>query len=149
MVWLPETALARIRELEQRLNESVPGVVYTAALTRIAELERRLNESVPGVVYTAALTRIAELERRVDWQSDMLLRRGQSMPLPAVIEREQKPEPTLPSITESDIAKYEAIREEGRRLGLGPDEIREGVRAATGWDENDIARAIQNGNGQG
>jgi hypothetical protein len=125
--------------------------VTDSSLERIRELEAALADSVPLAVYTQALDRITDLERRVDWQSDMLLRRGGTMPLPDPPSPSATAEPTPLPISDFDIARAEGVREEGRRLGLSQQDIAEGVRLATGWSEQDIARAIkgQSGNGHG
>lgn len=120
--------------------------VSQSSLERIRELELKLADSVPRGVYGDALKRISDLERRVDWQSDMLLRRGQSLPLPPVTsETDDKPTP-MPQIDDTVISKAEAIRAEGRRVGAQKDEIEAAIKQQTGWSEADIARAIS-GNG--
>jgi hypothetical protein len=114
-----------------------------AAVQRIRELELRLQASVPRADHESALARIADLERRCDWQCDMLLRRGQSMPLPPVKGEPPPEQPTINRISESDIAKAEAIRAEGVRLGAQGDEIEAAVRRATGWSYEEIAKAVR------
>lgn len=111
------------------------------ALERIRELEARLDGSVTCVVYESALERIRDLERRVDWQADMLLRRGQSMPLPPV-NGEPKVEKPARTVTDTDIAKAEAIRAEGQRVGASRDEIADAIATQVGWTERDLAEAI-------
>lgn len=117
-----------------------------STLQRIRELEQRLMDSVPRAVYDVSLARIAELERRVDWQSDMLLRRGQTLPLPPVRGEEKPPEPPARLPSDTDIAKAEAIRQAGQAMNKSKQEIGEAIRQQLGWTEEDLARAIQ-GNG--
>lgn len=122
-----------------------------AGLERIRELEQRLLESVPRADYDKALARIADLEKRVDWQADMLLRRGGSLPLPQKSEAPPtEAQPATPD--EADVARAQAIVDEGRRLNLQQDEILAGVRDAvpsiSTWSGQDIARMISpNGRG--
>lgn len=117
--------------------------ISQSSLERIRELEKRLEESVPRAVYTEALTRITELERRVDWQADMLLRRGKTLPLPEKQPEQPTDEPQpIAQVTETVIAQRDAIVAEGRRRGASQREIEEAVRLSTGWDESDIHQAI-------
>jgi len=113
-----------------------------AALGRIRELEAQLRDSVPRAVYDAALTRISEQERRIDWQCDMLLRRGQSLPLP--LPPEEKPKPELqPQVSETDRVKAQVVIDQGKALNLPETDITEAVKSlGLGWTEADIAAAI-------
>lgn len=121
-----------------------------SAVERIRELEALLRDSVPLKVYEAAQVRIKELEKRVDWSADMLLRRGQSLPLSAKPEEQPKPK-VEPRISEADRAKAMVVIEQGKALNLPETEITEAVqRTVSGWTEADIAAAIRapsNGHG--
>jgi hypothetical protein len=117
--------------------------VSSASMERIRELENLLRESVPVSLYNQAQARIAVLERRVDWQADMLLRRGQSLPLPP--EREEKPKDSdaPPTLSESELAWAQTVIDEGKRLGRSAEEIEDALRQSVGnVTERDIARAI-------
>jgi hypothetical protein len=89
--------------------------------------------------------------RRVERHyGDMLLRRAGTFPVPPLVSTPpEQAEPAAPPVTDSDIAKYEAVKEEGLRMGMGQQEIADAVRASTGWSEQDIARAIKGQNGNG
>src|SRR5688572_7421922 len=123
--------------------------VTERALERIRELEAQVRESVPKNVYDSLLARIAEQERRIDWQSDMLLRASQSLPLPPAREK-AKPEPE-PRISDGDREKARVVIEQGKALGLPTQEIIEAVQRTVGnWTEADVAAAINapnNGHG--
>lgn len=119
--------------------------ISDSARERIRELESLLRDSVSRAVYTEALTRISDLEKRNNWQADMLLRRGGTYPLPA-----EKTEPVaqpqmVRQVTDTDIAKAEAIRQAGLEAGAKKQVIEQAIKTETGWDEADIDRAI---NGQ-
>ncbi len=118
-----------------------------SALERIRELEASLKDSVPGDVYRASLARIAELERRVDWQSDMLLRRGGSMPVPELkSEGVEPPPPEPPAFTETRMAQAEAVVEYGRAHDLGRQQIEEALRVSVpGITEEAITEAVNRG----
>lgn len=124
-MWLPESALIRIRELEAHLRDSVPRWLYDAALVRIATQERR-----------------------IDWQCDMLLRRGQSYPLPpdpAIVKAETEKARTaiLQQASESDKEKVRVVIEQGTAMGLPQQEIVEAVKQTVPyWTEADISKAI-------
>lgn len=86
--------------------------------------------------------------RREEWAIDMLMRRGGTFPVPPLkSEQTERPTPAR-QITETDLAKAEALRQEGQRLGRSPDEINKAIELETGWTEEVIAKAInENGNG--
>lgn len=115
-----------------------------SALERIRELELALKESVSRDVYERSLARIAELERRNDWAMDMLLRRGGSLPVPELKpEGASPPQPEPPAFTETQMAQAEAVVEEGRRLDMGRQEIENALRVSVpGITEDAIAQAI-------
>jgi hypothetical protein len=115
------------------------------ALLRIRELESKLAESVPVAVYNRLLERVSELEKRNEWQADMLLRRGQTFPMPKDAPQHVEPQPQFPD--ETVIAQAEVIRAEGKRMGKQPDEIDEAIKLQTGWTEADIAEAIAGSQG--
>lgn len=112
-----------------------------SALDRIRELELALRDSVPGDVYERSLARIADLERRVDWQSDMLLRRGQTYPLPAVKAEGEKPAQVQPAIPETAIWQAEAIRQAGKEANASQEEIETAIREQTGYSARELAEA--------
>lgn len=113
--------------------------------SRVPELEAQLRDSVPRAVYTEALARIAALEGRVDWQADMLLRRGETYPMPPKKADTPQPAPQPePSINEIDRAKLEAVIRAGANMGLPQQEIVEAVgRQFQGVTEQEIAAAIR------
>lgn len=112
------------------------------AVTRIQELEALLRDSVPLAVYQLALDRIAEQERRIDWQSDMLLRRGQSLPLPP-LPAEKFLTDEKPVVSDADRVRVRAVIAEGLRQGLPQTAITEAVQSLhLNWNEADIAAAI-------
>lgn len=112
------------------------------AIGRIRELEALLRDSVPRAVYDAALKRIAEQERRIDWQCDMLLRRGQSIPLPPLPD--EKPQSDeKPALSEADRVRAQAVIDHGLSIGKQQTEITEAVQSLhLGLDEAAIAAAI-------
>jgi hypothetical protein len=115
-----------------------------SAIERIRELEALLRDSVPGEVYKASLARIAELERRVDWQSDVILLKAGRQPLPP--EKSQgapEAQAEVPAITETQLAQAEAVVEEARRLDMGRQETEQALRTSIpGITEEAIAAAI-------
>ena len=116
--------------------------VSQSALERIRELELALRESVSREVYEASLARIAELERRNDWAMDMLLRRGQSYPVPPLQPEGPQPEPEPPAPSDTALAQAEAIVAEGKRLKMGREEIEQAITLQTGLTGQDLAAVM-------
>jgi hypothetical protein len=115
-----------------------------SALDRIRELELALRESVSRDVYERSLARIAELERRNDWAMSMLLRRAGSLPVPDVpTEAALPPQTDVPAFTETQMAQAEAVVEYAREHDLGRQETEQALRTSIpGITEEAIAQAI-------
>jgi len=161
-MWLSQSALDRIRELELALKESVSREVYQASLARIAELERQttdlhvLYQAERESVESRLLGRIAEVEERLDaqraeharqvrWLVSMRLRRAGSLPLPATPEEKAEAKQDEKPLPPSDVSlgQIEAIVVEGKRLGMGREQIEQAVRdAVPGVTEETIAAAL-------
>lgn len=87
--------------------------------------------------------------RRVERHyGNMLLRRAGTFPVPLLKPAQQDEPAFVPQVSETDLAKAEAIRAEGKRMNKQKDEIEAAVRAQTGMSEQELARAIA-GNGNG
>jgi hypothetical protein len=97
---------------------------------RVIELERQLE---------AERTENRRTER---WCLNMLMRRAATHPVPPQKAETQEPQP-VKQVTDTDIAQFEAIRNEGLRSGAGPQEIADAVRIQTGWSEQDIVNAMR------
>jgi hypothetical protein len=129
MPFIPQAALDRIRELEQQLAA-----------------ERVMYETWRAAVEARHQSRVTALERRVDWQSDMLLRRGESFPLPVLKEGKQEETKAtarpLPSVV---IAKYEAIRTAAAQSGktLTDPDVVQWVKDETGHTPSEIEQRMQ------
>jgi hypothetical protein len=84
----------------------------------------------------------AENRRTERHWGDMFLRRMQTFPVPKDQPTVEQPAP-IKQVTDTDIAKYEAIKHAAVEAQAGPQEIADAVRLQTGWSEQDIVNAMR------
>jgi hypothetical protein len=104
---------------------------------RVAELEKQLAEERAHHRY------------REDWLVDMRVwKQGMKPPPPQESVAPVPQSEPLRQVTDTDIAKYEAIKDAAASMGksVKDPEVQDWIRVETGWGEADIHKAIH---GQG